>query len=629
MRFFTICTRSYLPFAATLRASVHEHHPEATFTAWLIDPGDLPIELPGLERRAAREVFSAEEWKELTYYYAPLELATAVKPRLFERQLAEGASRVVYLDPDILLFRPLDEVGALLDDGAAGVLTPHITAPLPADDRLPDDLELLGSGVYNLGFLALAAHRDAWAMLEWWWSWLRTHCLVDKSSGTFTDQKWMNFSPLFWPSVAVLRDPTFNVAYWNLPQRELVLDDDGPWVDGRPLTFFHFSGFDPLRPARLSKYDTRIDTARFPDLARLLREYSSNVCARGYEQLRDLVATEAMFDDGIPFDAIAHRAYRDALRQGLTFDDPAACGPGSFHDWLCEPVRSDDRRETHVRLTRYLLTLYRARPDLHETHPDPFGDDLPDFVRWVRENAIEEMGAEPRLLALQFPEARIDVGVVGRIGEALGLIGAATPPCAARALLLQPLDPSSLGSRPVTDSAMSVQIGGGVRRAPCWINLLPIDARDPLPFRDPAAHRFFRASYNVGVWTTDSPRLPSGWFDRHDLLDEIWVPNAETATVLARELLIPVVTIPPLVQGQGAIDSDSVEAVAAAVCERLSRIHARLQRRRSPAPGLAGLSRRAVAAVVGGVGRVAMAMAPSRRQIAVREFVARVLRNLE
>ena len=100
----TIIACNYLPFATVLADSFFAHHPGASFTILAIDdergehrPGDarirwLTLAGLGLDPREIR-------W--LAGIYDVTELATAVKPLLLQRLLAEADGPVLYLDPDI------------------------------------------------------------------------------------------------------------------------------------------------------------------------------------------------------------------------------------------------------------------------------------------------------------------------------------------------------------------------------------------------------------------------------------------------------------------------------------------------------------------------------------------------
>ena len=74
----------------------------------------------------------------------------------------------------------------------------------------------------------------------------------------------MDLVPGLVSDYAVVRDPEFNLAYWNLHAHRLHWDGRGYSVDGRPLAFFHFSGFVPDEPELLSRHQTRIDTVGPP-----------------------------------------------------------------------------------------------------------------------------------------------------------------------------------------------------------------------------------------------------------------------------------------------------------------------------------------------------------------------------
>jgi hypothetical protein len=139
------------------------------------------------------------------------------------------------------------------------VLTPHLTAPL-ADDRHPSDLSILQSGTYNLGFVAMRRCDDTARLLRWWQGKLERDCVVDIPRGLFTDQKWMDLVPGFCARTVVERHPGWNVAYWNLAHRQVDPGPSGFTVNGQPLFFFHFSGYDP-RSASISKHQDRFTLA--------------------------------------------------------------------------------------------------------------------------------------------------------------------------------------------------------------------------------------------------------------------------------------------------------------------------------------------------------------------------------
>src|SRR5205823_2815213 len=212
---------------------------------------------------------------------------TAVKPSLLlllmERYQEE---EVLFLDPDILVMRPLVELAGPLAS-ASIVLTPHTLRPLPLDGRRPGDQEFLLSGAYNLGFLGLRKCDETREFLHWWEDRLRDGgSLIDVPRGLMTDQKWVDLVPSYFPSTVILRDDTYNVAYWNLHSRKLEKRGERFLVNGRPVTFFHFSNFDPMKPSVLSKDQNREQVRPGTALAELLQLYTDLQLQHGYLEAR-------------------------------------------------------------------------------------------------------------------------------------------------------------------------------------------------------------------------------------------------------------------------------------------------------------------------------------------------------
>ena len=154
------------------------------------------------------------------------------------------------------------------------------------------------AGVYNLGYVSLAPRPEVARLLDWWSDRLRRDCRVDPIWGYFVDQRWFDLVPGFLPDLAIVRDPEYNLAYWNLHARELQRDAVGYKVDGRPLAFFHFSGFDADHPLVLSRYQNRVDVLANPVLEQLLAEYAAEVNSEGHALSRKWPYSYGALGDG-------------------------------------------------------------------------------------------------------------------------------------------------------------------------------------------------------------------------------------------------------------------------------------------------------------------------------------------
>ena len=101
------------------------------------------------------------------------------------------------------------------------VLTPHNSEPIPPDGRAPSQIDILIAGVYNLGYISLAPGAEIDKLLDWWSERLRRDCRVDPIYGYFVDQRWIDLAPGFVSDLRIVRDPRYNIAYWNLHSRAL------------------------------------------------------------------------------------------------------------------------------------------------------------------------------------------------------------------------------------------------------------------------------------------------------------------------------------------------------------------------------------------------------------------------
>lgn len=179
------------------------------------------------------------------FEHSVVELCTAVKGQALVKFLEEGSEKVVYLDPDIAVFDDLKELEKMLDEYAI-VLTPHLTEQESSRAAIMDnEICALKHGAYNFGFYAVNNSQEGLKFARWWRDRLVEFCFDDIPNGIFTDQKWGDLVPCLFEKVYILRDPGYNVATWNISNREMGKLEDGTFtVNGQPLRFYHFSGFD-------------------------------------------------------------------------------------------------------------------------------------------------------------------------------------------------------------------------------------------------------------------------------------------------------------------------------------------------------------------------------------------------
>jgi hypothetical protein len=307
---FTICSNNYVKLAQILIESAHQHHPEATLYLCIADEvlADRSFYPANCEIIAAEDLGIAD-FNRFSFRYDVLEFNTALKPYMFQEVMKRGHDAVLYFDPDIEIFAPLTRVTQSLGDGASFVLTPHLLHPAEGE-RDPDDVAIMRAGVYNLGFLGAGATDEARRTLAWWGRRLHFQCYHDQGNGLFVDQKFVDLFPGFADRVTILRDPGYNLAYWNLADATLTQSNEGWQVNGEPLAFFHFSGFDCTKLNRLSKYSVNFRGGDIsPALQALMQHYADRLITNNHMAARSLPYAYGNFASGAPISTMARRIF--------------------------------------------------------------------------------------------------------------------------------------------------------------------------------------------------------------------------------------------------------------------------------------------------------------------------------
>ena len=336
----TIASNNYLAFARVLAENYLQHHPGARVFACIVDRPHAAI---SYARMPFTPIFAHEleipDFQNFAFRYDIVELNTAVKPYLLTHLRDRyGLDRVFYFDPDILILDRLRGLEKALEQHAA-VLTPHITQPLDNEHR-PAERLIRMSGVYNLGFLGIQLNDRTREFLEWWKERLHRFCLVDPQHGLFVDQSWMDLAPAFLDSVGLMRDPIYNIAYWNLEHREVRVRDDRWEVNGRRVGFFHFSGIELDNLETVSRHQNRIRLNNRPELRPCFEHYRHLILGAGHERLSDIPYGYGTFlHTSIPVPSMARRILQRVDPRGRRWQNPYEVRTeGSFYEWLVEPL---------------------------------------------------------------------------------------------------------------------------------------------------------------------------------------------------------------------------------------------------------------------------------------------------
>jgi hypothetical protein len=331
---FTIASKNYLSFAISLWQSVKLNHPEMDYFIILADELSENMGLPeGVEVIEAKSL-GIEKFYEMAFKYNIIEFNTSIKPFVFELLFNKKKyEKILYIDPDMYIFKPLNEALEKLEDHFI-VLTPHISKPYIKYDGATSEEELLFVGIYNLGFIGLRDTRECRTLLLWWMEKLRDQCFGDHFDALHVDQKWMDFAPaLFGKDVHILRNPAYNMAFWNFHERTFFDNGNGYNVDDSyKLALFHFSGFVPEKYESICRKQNKFSLQNSPQYQRLFKEYAKLLFENGHERFKNMPYVYGTFKNGIGIQTFHRRLFRALLNEKkLTFDDPFSVGLNSLY----------------------------------------------------------------------------------------------------------------------------------------------------------------------------------------------------------------------------------------------------------------------------------------------------------
>ena len=337
---------NYIPKARVLGSSLKQFHGDIDLYLLLVDdrptfPAFVAEPFDAIVTAAELDIPDFESW---IFGHGLVESCTAVKPYMLLFLLQKGYDHVVYLDPDIAVFSPLTEL--LCDFNRHSILlTPHQCKPESDPEAIKDnEICSLRHGLFNLGFVGVKNDTEGVRYAHWWADRCRYACYDDIPNGVFTDQKWNDFVPIFFPGAGILRSPAYNVATWNYSQRVIEgMPETCVTVDGVPLVFHHFTGYDSgAHHVMLAKYGSKM-----PATFLLSQWYEKQCQALADPELRSVQWAYGRYSNGEPVRASHRRLYRSRRDLQEQFPRPLDAAPGGRADsslvsWLKRERHWDD-----------------------------------------------------------------------------------------------------------------------------------------------------------------------------------------------------------------------------------------------------------------------------------------------
>ena len=615
--YFTICSVNYLPYARVLYSSVQKASPDAKFICFIVDEsrGRIDYKVLGFECIEVKDISCAHMF-DMAARYTIMEFNTAIKPFCIKWILENrNEDYVVYLDPDIFVLSDLVELKQALDAGASIVLTPHSLAPLN-DGKDPDDIRLMRTGTFNLGFCAVRRSPAASAFIDWWGEHLLGDCIVDLENGIFVDQKFCDLAPCYFDNVRVLRHPGYNVAYWNLMHRTVTKSDEtGAFtVNGLPLRFFHFSGVVPSDPTIFSKHQDRFTIRNIGDTKILLDAYIAGLADHahvGSTNLYKLSYAYAKLANGLLFTEQMRKVYGDLNPPGPRSYEQAFNGDIGRFVTLSPEVKQD----FGAPVTRLMHHIWLARNDLRTAFPLGTREGREAFFGWFLATGTRECKVPTEIIEATRALTEPDLSIRGKADDEAELVagidfrsdrGARADPSgwaqmrrikASSGVGLSMFgyfrSENGLGAAARANflAARTVGLDVDAHSIPCAgfeDKLTPpfelaksAETRDCVLFHvnadsvelietlvDPLR---LRGKHRIGYWAWELGSLPIEWVSAYRKVDEVWAPSRFAAHAFAQRTRMPVTVIPhPVIVPERPADLPRLRAKFGIPSDRLA-----------------------------------------------------------
>ncbi|MFB9759836.1 glycosyltransferase [Ectobacillus funiculus] len=238
----------------------------------------------------------------------------------------------------------------------------------------------------------------------------------------------------------------------------------------------------------------------------------------------------------------------------------------SFFKWALSPVH----HKTHI--PNLLYQIYKNRPDLKQTFPDPLGTDQFRFLKWAQHNLASEYYIEDDFFS-RFNIVKSEVllsnpantQAPSHLKKGINLVGYARAEfglgesCRLAARSIQSTNiPFGIINYPLPNlKSMDFSWKHKEIVDPIYnINIFHINPDlFPLVYKQ-LGPQFFSGRYNIGYWHWELPEFPEEWCSSFKFVNEVWVPSSFVLEAVSKKTNLPVTRIPHCIQVQCPEDID-------------------------------------------------------------------------
>lgn len=244
--FCTLFDQNYLPRARSLYESLRACGTEFRLWALCMDapsyealrelrlPGVEPIALADFEHADVELLTAKNDRSRAEYFFT----CTPSLP-LYVLEHWPEVDLITYLDADLFFFSHPQPIFEELANASVGIIAHRFSWLNQSRRRF---------GIYNVGWVSFRRDEDGLRCLRWW----RERCIewcYDRVEGNrYADQKYLDEWLERFRGVRAVEHKGANLAPWNIANYQIRERDGRVMVDEDPLVFFHFQGFQQIRP---------------------------------------------------------------------------------------------------------------------------------------------------------------------------------------------------------------------------------------------------------------------------------------------------------------------------------------------------------------------------------------------